>query len=316
MVKVNKQPEIHNEELEEEIKLFADDQSNERMVRIMKALSGALIVQPAIFPVGTDPAELKKVADGGMSDSDLRPQPVVLKNKEGENFFPIFTSQAQIPAEQNYPAMLFLPFMECVKLASRLELNLTGIVVNPFSNNMIIHQAALDMLKSTVNSQQITLTGEQMHVFLRNQIEMMELPKKFFQDQAAFLDQLQNEKGSFMENIYQDAYSKVKGLENMNPYKADSFETISLNISDTERLTQITMPEQGRNAGQCMSVILVLNPERGDCIYYTIKQGNPEEANKLGFVAENGIYTELGEAPQEGSELYSILNILPWKKNS
>lgn len=315
MIKVTKQPELHNEEIEKEINAFATDQSKERMVKIMQGLSGALILQPAIFPEGTKPEDLKKAAQGDM-ENGAKPQPIVLKNKDGQNFFPIFTSKQHLQPNQQYPAMLFLPFMECVKMAARPELNLEGIVVNPFTNNMILHQPAINMILGSQQTQTVTMSGPQMQVFLRNQIEMTELPKKLYTEKEAFMQVLTTEKEGYLLKLYHEMYGKVKGLENACPYTEKDFEMMSLNISDTMQLVQISMPEQLRSVGQCVSVFLFLNPQSGDAIYYTIKQAEPEQENTLGSVSADGSYTELGAAPQDGSELYTLMDMVPWKKES
>lgn len=314
MVKANKQPELHNEKLEEEMKTFAGEQSKEQMLKILQGLSGAIIMQPALFPPGTDPMELKKIAEGGVSNSKIRPRPVILKNKDGNNFYPVFTSKEQIPDGQKYPALLFLPFMECVKLAKKSEANLKGIVVNPFTTNLVIHPAALDMLHTKSNTKKVTLTGAQMQALLRNQFEMMELPQKFYADKTSFMNIIFEKKEDFLVELYQESYSKVKGLEKACPYQAKDFEMMFLNISDSVQMVQLMMPEKNRMEGQCVSVFLFHNPETEDAIYYTIKKGEKGQANKLGSVDCQGKFTSLGDAPQEGAELYSLLNTIPWSK--
>ena len=132
-------PELHNEELEQEIALFSQKQDNERMAQILQKLTFAQIMQPAVFPVGTDPEELKKLVQKGPAQTSIRPQPMVLKSKDGENFLPVFTSPDQIPKEQKYPAVIFVPFIQCVKAAVKESNQLKGIVVNPFTHNLVIH---------------------------------------------------------------------------------------------------------------------------------------------------------------------------------
>ena len=49
MADQGKEPVLHNEALEEAIKVFKGDQSNENLAKIMMQLERATVMQPAIF---------------------------------------------------------------------------------------------------------------------------------------------------------------------------------------------------------------------------------------------------------------------------
>ncbi len=309
------QPELHNEELEQDIRSFTAKQDAELMGKILQRLAQAQIMQPAVFPVGTNPEELKKLVQNGPAKTDLRPQPLILKSKDGDNFLPIFTSPAQLPKEQKYPAVIFVPFIQCVKAAVKESNGLKGIVVNPFTDNLVVHQPALQMLDQRTSApQKVTLTGPQMMAFLRGQVELGELPRMLHKYGAAAMDDLTEQKGDYVVKLYEEAYSKVKGMEDKQPYRASNFEIMSLNISDDLRMVEVTMPSQKILPGQVLHAFMFLNPETGDSIYYAIRKAEGSAPNELGIVQRGGMYESVGEAPEEGSELYTLMGMLPWKQ--
>ncbi len=316
----NKEPELHNEALEEALAVFQKEQSQEHMREVLKLLNDATLIQPALFPKGIAPAQMAQIMKNGAPDPKFRPQPALIKNKDGKTFFPVFTSKAQIPADQKYPFLLFMPYAECAKIAARKELNLDGIAINPFTSNMIIrHQAGATAQGGDVKK--VTLNASQMHEFLRNQVERQELPRRLFHEQDAFLDLVTEKKEAALAEIYDQLYAKVSGNQEnapklSSPYTAEDFEVLALNINEQTRLIQITMPKKNRLMGQCTSAFLVRNPESGECAFYAVILTDKEKPNLLGEVTSDGSFRELGDAPDEGSELYHILGILPWAKSN
>ena len=87
---------------------------------------------------------------------------------------------------------------------------------------------------------------------------------------------------------------------------------IALNISDTLHMARIGLAEGGAVKGWCLCVFCCYNPKSGDGIYYLIVKGAPKQKNRLLAVDEQGVCTELSEAPEEGSELYELIGRVPW----
>ena len=142
MADQGKEPVLHNKALEEAIKVFKGDQSNENLAKIMMQLERATVMQPAMLPKEADMQKVQSLIEksqGGKVPVKLtgqtQPRPIILKNDKGDQFFAVFTSQSQMPADQKYPAMMFLPFKACSQMAAREELKLTGVVLNPFTRS-------------------------------------------------------------------------------------------------------------------------------------------------------------------------------------
>ena len=137
MAEQGKEPSLHNEELEAAVKDFKADQTKEKMLKIMTCLEKATVMQPGAGQNGKVPVRMT---------NQTKPAPIVLKNDKGEQFFAVFTGKGQIPENQRFPAMMYLPFKECAKMAAKKESGLAGIVLNPFTDNLVLHMAGLEAL--------------------------------------------------------------------------------------------------------------------------------------------------------------------------
>lgn len=308
MAEQSREPELHNEALEAAIKTFKADQSNENLVKIMTYLEKATVMQPAVLPKEADPQKLQSLiqeSQGGRVPVKLagqnQPRPILLKNSKGEQLFAVFTGKSQIPVNQKYPVMMFLPFRECSKMAAREELKLSGIVLNPFTDNLTLHRAALEMM----NRKEAMLSAE-------DKIARDLLSEMFYRDREGFMEKIGSEKESFVLDCYREAYRKVKGAEASFPYRQEDFGVIVLNISDTLHMARIALAEGGSVKGFSLCVFSCYNPKTGEGIYYLIVRGAPKQKNRLLMVDEEGVCSELGEAPEEGSELYELMGKVPW----
>lgn len=312
MSEQNREPALHNEALEEAMKTFKADQTNENLVKIMMHLEKATVMQPAMIPGGADQREMKELLEksrGGVAPvklaGGLQPRPIILKNDKGEQFFAVFTGQSQIPGNQKYPAMMFLPFKECSKMAVREELKLSGVVLNPFTDNLVIHKAALDMMNR-----------KDAQISLEDKIARDMLSKRFYEDRQSFMEKIGSEKEAFAFACYREAWLKERGDAAAFPYRQEDFGVIALNISDTLHMARIGLAEGGAVKGWCLCVFCCYNPKSGEAVYYLIIKGAPKQKNRLLAVDEQGVCTELSEAPEEGCELYELIGRVPWAERA
>jgi len=308
MAEQGKEPVLHNEALEEAIKAFKGNQSNENLVKIMMHLEKASVMQPAMLSKEADPQKIRNLVEksqGGKVPVQLtgeaQPRPIILKNDKGEQFFAVFTAKEQIPSGQKYPAMLFLPFRACAQMAARPGLQLSGIVLNPFTDNLVLHKAALDMLNNKA-----------VRILLEDKIARDGLSGKFYEDMRSFMENIGRKKEGFVFDCYQEAYRKELGPESAFPYRQEDFNVIILNISDTLHMARIGLAEGGSIKGLCLCAFCCYNPQADEGIYYLIQKGAPKQKNRLLAVDEHGACSEQGEAPEEGSELYELMGRVPW----
>ncbi len=307
MAEQGKEPVLHNEALEEAVKVFMGSQTNENLVKIMMVLEKAMVIQPALLPKEADPKEIQSLIEksqGGKTPVKLsgqaQPRPIIVKNDKGEQFFAVFTAKEQIPAQQRYPAMMFLPFRACAQMAVKPELQLSGVVLNPFTDNLVLHKAALEMM------------NRRGQILTEDKIARDGLSGRFYEDRQSFMEKIGKEKENFVLDCYQESYRQEKGESAAFPYRAEDFAVMTLNISDTLHMARIGLAEGGSVKGSCLSAFCCYNPQTEEGIYYLIQKGAPKQRNKLLTVDEHGVCTEAGEAPEEGSELFELMGRVPW----
>lgn len=303
-----KAPELHNEELAAAIKAFKAEKTNENLTKVMMLLEKATVIQPAVLPKDLEPQKMQDMireSQGGKTPVKLaaqtRPNPIVLKTDKGEQFFAVFTEKSQIPENQKYPAMMFLPFKECAKAAAKKEFGLSGVVVNPFTDNLMLRTPAPE----AVNRRAVQILPE-------DRIARDELSRAFYQDKQGFMEKIGSEKENFVWNCYGEAYRKLSGGKAALPYGKEDFNVITMNISDTLHIARIALAEGGAVKGVCLSAFCCYNPKTGESIYYLIQRGAAQQKNRLLTVDEQGNCSDIGEAPQEGSELYELIGKVPW----
>lgn len=310
MLEQGKEPVLHNEELEAQIKDFKAEQTNEKMGKILASLERATVMQPGVLPKDMDPQKVQELIRAGKEGktavkltAQTRPNPIVLKNEKGEQFFAVFTGKGQMPESQRYPAMMFLPFKECAKMAGNKAFGLSGIVINPFTDNLVLYGAALELLggKSAVLSPE-------------DKIARDELSGAFYRDKAGFMGRIAAEKEGFVQEVYGEAYRKLQGEKAPFPYRREDFAVITLNISETLHMARIGLAEGGTVKGACLSTFCCYDPQTGEGIYYLICRGAKGQKNRLLTVDEGASCTDIGEAPEEGSELYELMGRVPWER--
>lgn len=312
MAEQGKEPALHNEELEAALKAFKGEQTNEKLLKIMTYLEKATVIQPAMLSKDFDPQKVQNLireSQGGKMPvkltSQTRPSPIILKNDKGEQFFAVFTGKEQMQGKQKYPAMMFLPFKECARAAVKKEFGLSGIVLNPFTDNLVLHTAVLEILCR----KEVPLPPE-------DKIARDEFSGRFYRDKADFMEKIGSEKENFVFACYEEAYRKLQGGKAAFPYRKEDFHVITLNISDTLHMARIALAEGGTIGGVCLCAFCCYNPKTGEGIYYLIQKGARQQPNKLLTVNEQGICSEIGEAPEEGSELYELIGKVPWAEKA
>lgn len=308
MAEQGKEPVLHNEELEAALRAFKAEQTNEKMLKIMTYLEKATVIQPAMLPKDFDPQKIQsliKDSQGGKMPvkltSQTKPNPIILKNDKGEQFVAAFTGKGQIPEGQKYPAMMFLPFRECAKTALKKEFGLSGVVLNPFTDNLVLHAAVLEILGR-----------KEAQILPEDKIARDVLSEKFYKDKAGFMEKIGSGKESFVFENYGEAYRKLLGEKAVFPYRKEDFAVMTLNISDTLHMARIGLAEGGAVRGVCLSAFCCYNPKTEEAVYYLIQRGGKGQRNRLLTVDERGNCLELGEAPEEGSELFDLMGKVPW----
>ena len=120
--------EITNDRLEEAIKDYAADRTKEKLTAVLNLLRPTKLLVPAML----------KAPD--------QPTPCFLKSGAGEQYFVVYTSKEQMANAPKSQALLSMPFPACNSVAVKPELNLSGMVINPFTDNLVLKIALIQKL--------------------------------------------------------------------------------------------------------------------------------------------------------------------------
>jgi hypothetical protein len=244
-----------------------------------------------------------------------QPVPCFIKNSNGDTFLPLYTSKKQIPKEPKSPAILNMPYEAVNKTAANPALKVDGIVINPFSNNLIFKKELVQKIdevdqqraqaKAQGKPQQKTvkLTAQQYAVFERKQFEFRFLPKKLFDEGATFIEQLCEKKEAYIDALYEESYQEKR----MYPYLEEDFSVMAIQISEELQIIRVDMPERDFEDGACRRVFMVWDQSAEMGRYFTIEKAG--SGSVLAEVTSDWKHQNLGEAPAESAELQKILEL-------
>ncbi len=283
--------EITNDKLEEAIREYAADRTKERLAAVLNLLRPTKLFVPA------------------MLTAPDRPVPCFLKNGSEEQFLVVYTSKKQIPEEPKSQAILSMPFPACNNIVVQPELKLTGMVINPFSDNLILKTELVEKLhEADVKASQmrkVKMTPEQFHIFVKKQVEFGILPKRLFTEGQAFVDRLCEEKESFVNAVFSEAYKEIK----LYPYSEDDYSVMALEIGEDLTLIRVDLPDKGLVAPLCVRMYLTFNPLTKKGRYFTVEVMKEKKEHLLGEINAEGKHLDHGEAPVEGAELQKIIDL-------
>ena len=163
--------EITNDRLEEAIKDYAADRTKEKLTAVLNLLRPTKLLVPAML----------KAPD--------QPTPCFLKSGAGEQYFVVYTSKEQMANAPKSQALLSMPFPACNSVAVKPELNLSGMVINPFTDNLVLKIELIQKLheadeKMAKQPKQIKMTPQQFQAFVKNQTEFSVIPKRLYTEKA------------------------------------------------------------------------------------------------------------------------------------
>lgn len=310
-------PQSESKELLEALDAMKNEKNKENAERLTKLLEEVQVFVPAVMPEDTDPGILKEMY--GKPDTPqpvpegARPVPCILQNEAGKRFFPIFTSNEQInigKGTEQYPITLNMPFKSCLDFIVQVN-GIEGAVINPYSHNIIMNINREEAPAAPKEPQQIQISEQEFHALVRRQMESAILPGRIFTKGEEFIEDLCNRKGECLVEFFEEPYAQV-GC----PYEADDYDFMTLRISDTLQLTRISMPDENLYPGTAETLFVTWNPEEKKAGYFGILKAPRGEFNKLMEITSEGKAIDHGDAPGEGNELQSIIDIASAKNGS
>lgn len=277
---------------------------------LMEELRSTTLVMPAVLPGNTSPEAMRQFIENQKKNKSLprgvNPAPCMIQNGQGEDYIPLFTSMEELKkGNKGFPLSLNVKFDTAAEIVQKNE-NIVGLVVNPFSHNLVMQLNRDKLQKKVEQAQSEEITVEQYHALARRQMEAAYLPSQLFEKKEQMVDRLCQGKGALLREMYEELYQEEVAC----PYTEEDFELLTLNISDSLQVTQIAMPEKHRYPHLCQSVIVGFDRERNKIWYYAIVYEGKNQTSSLVQVTEKGEPKNLGEAPAEGSEITRVMELM------
>lgn len=304
---------MENETLEQMINAFMADQTKENKAKMLSQLQKARLFVPSNFQKGADISKLKQTAPGDMAKlpEDLKPIPIFIKSKEGDLYLPIYSSRSQIPKDVKPQVVMSIPFMALVAMALQENLHLAGMALNPFSQNILLKEPFLKMVKEQAAKQAaaakgaVRLTPAQAAALLRRKVEFGLLPQAVFEAPKDITDKLCDEGESYLLSLYQQVY----GPNGTCPFREDQLSLMPLNIRDDLLLIRIDFPDSKQQAPVALRGYVLYSEEKQVADYYAIEMGKEKGSTKVIRVHADTKCEDLGEASVEGAELQMVLDL-------
>lgn len=284
-------PEENNVKLKEIEAILDEMKFKNDPSRMNETISKLQATNVYVAIIIDDPAKAKKLEEEARARGeqlaltpDIKTRPLLVTTQKGENYIAIYTSPTQIPDSVQKNGILTMPFNHTIKFAAQSNGKILGAVVNPFSHNII-----LSTTKQDVN----------IHALARKNVEYVLLPRSVYEKGKEFIDSIDED---LIFGLFKDQYLEKKSA---NPYAVNDFEVMAFGIRADLDLVSIAMPNKNMDTGACQRIFITYNTEKNEAGYYMIV--NQGGAGKLVFIGSNGELSDLGEAPEEGTELNTIL---------
>lgn len=318
--------ELDNHQFEEDMKIYLQDRTMENLIKFANSLKDSKFLVPVEFPKKIDPVVVEKMKKKEKLTPDEVPRmlPILVVNKKGERFAPIFTGKKELPENHKYSVIMTVDFPAVLRVAKAKSTNAKGILINPNSTRLILNPNLLEVMEKVLQGEdmetvlkaqaaqagtqkkEIKMTAQQFHVFVRRNVEIGLFPKIAFRDKGTLMEKLSEEGEEAVCKIYKGMYKDQVQF----PYEPGDFDVMVLDISDEMSVAAITLPAKNLAPGICQSVYLIWNPQTEEMQYYTIEKTKIEDENKLGQVTPEGKYEIIGDAPVQGSELSGIIELV------
>lgn len=302
---------------------FLEDQSRENKINMVNALLGTTVFLPGVFPPGTDLSALPKPPNPGerlQLPKGMNPLPAIMKNKNGETFFPAYVAQELIPAEPKPQVVINMPFMALVTMAINNPI-VNGIAVNPFKQNVLLREPLLKALKedeakrkaagAAAPGGKLQMTPEQAQAFFRRKVETELMPKALYDDPKGFTEKLCDEQEKTLRAQYERVYKNPADC----PYPESDLSVMALSIREGLLLIRLDLPPVKGLQPVAVRAYVLYAEEENKADYYTIELTQEKDVHKIGRVLADGRYEDIGEAPPEGAELQRMLDLYDFYHN-
>lgn len=288
--------ELENDTLLELMKKYLAEQTPENLNTLILHLRECRILTPANL-------NEKKQAT-----------PVFIKNPNGEVFLPIYTDKDQLPEDAGAPVIVNVPYLEANAMIARDDILATGIVINPFTTNLVFKNALILRIEEvekkrkenqTPQTRTVQMTEEQYVLFERKQFEAVFLPKKLYAEKEAFVENLLSGKEAFVDQLFEESYQNKR----LYPYLEEEFAVTALTIEEGFQVVRLDLPKRDCPVGACERVYFAWNQQSQEGSYFMAEKTNQDGTFKLVEITLDWQRKEYTETV-EGSEIQLIVDEL------
>lgn len=134
---------FNNEVFKAKVREFKEKKTQESIVDVMKMLPGRRFLLPSASNI-KEPFE--KCGNEMKLKKDAVINPVLLSGPDGKLFLPIFTDEQSMTQKSPSGIILNFNFEQCVSIVYDKKNTVGAVVINPFTENMIIGEELLRMV--------------------------------------------------------------------------------------------------------------------------------------------------------------------------
>lgn len=318
---------VENPKVLELIKTYKEDKTVENLNLLVNELVKATIILPA-----------------HIRETDNKPAPALMQAADGTLYLGLFTDKDQIPEDKRTDMAIVCPYILANKTAINPQDNMSGLVINPYTDNFVLKRELLErideietkkaearkMQEELRKNQQkglealsqfgqivtdengnkaLKMNETQYNQFERTQYEVGFLPGQLFTKGQEFIDKLLEDRETYIDELYEESYKQKR----MYPYIPEDFAVMPLSLSDDLTLVRVDMPSRDIAFGNAYRVYIGWDAATSKGRYFRIAQGRQRGQIMLEEVCENKMLRSLGPAPEEGTELNAITELLGYK---
>ena len=287
--------ELNNDALEELIDIYSKDQTPENLNNLVRKIHDSRVLSPANL------------------NEEGKPLPCLLTSQENGTFLAIYTSKQHIPEKPKSPAVVNIPYMAANMVALKEGNNANGIVINPFTQNLVFKKNLLERIdeiekaiKAAPKATKVRLTQEQYVNFERHQFEAVHIPTRLFKEGQEFIDALCARKEELIDEFYEASYQQNR----LYPYLPEDFSVMPMDISEELLVIRIDFPARNIVQGCSQRAYIAWKKEEKAAKYFLIEAVIKDAPMTLAEVTEDHKHISRGEAPVEGAELQRILDLV------
>lgn len=293
--------DVKNEKLEELVKQYTDEKNADNLNALIEELRKCRLLVPANI------------------NEEKKPVPCMLNSKDKGLYFPVYTALKQIPQSPRSEAIINMPYLAVNEMTAQQQENLGGVAINPFTDNLIFKMPLVLRIQEVEKKRRelakqggepkkktLQLTPEQYLQFERRQFEFGFLPKRFFEQGQAFMDELCEKKEEYIDQLFEEAYQEKRRY----PYLPEDFSVMVMNIAEDLLIVRVDLPAQDMAAPSCLRIYLAWNEVAGSGRYLTIETVKDSKERKLGELTLDWKKVDHGVAPVEGAELQYVIDLL------